>query len=305
MSTGTRERRMVDPAKPRSYYGQPVLKRPAWRPEVPYYLFAGGLAGASAGLAFAARLSGRDRLARVAIANAFAGIAVSPPLLIADLGVPRRFLNMLRVFKVTSPMSVGSWILASEGAVVTAVAAHEFLGVLPRPLGRALEGVAALLGMPLATYTGALLANTSVPVWHEARRELPFVFAGGAAMSAGGAALLFAPAAESEPARRLALLGVALEAGSMELSKARMGKTAEPYKTGAANRFEHAAMAGAAGGAAALIAGRSLRSRLLTRLGAVSIIAGALCTRWMVFRAGFQSADDPAYTVELQRKQLD
>src|SRR5437660_10347067 len=34
-----------------------------------------------------------------------------PPLLIKDLGRPERFLNMLRIFKVKSPMSIGSWCL--------------------------------------------------------------------------------------------------------------------------------------------------------------------------------------------------
>src|SRR4051812_49724673 len=134
-----------------SYYGRPVIKRPVWTPEVPIYFFFGGLAGASAGLAFAARLTGRKKLARVATANAFVGVAVSPALLISDLGVPRRFFNMLRVFKVTSPMSVGSWILAAEGGLVTVTAAHEVLGLFPKPIARVAGALAAVLGMPLAT----------------------------------------------------------------------------------------------------------------------------------------------------------
>ena len=105
----------------RSYYGQPVLKEPVWTPEIPVYFFTGGLGGASAGLAFLSELRGNDQLARRAWAASFAGLAVSPPLLISDLGVPRRFLNMLRMFKVTSPMSVGSWLLTAA-APVTGVA---------------------------------------------------------------------------------------------------------------------------------------------------------------------------------------
>ena len=170
----------MTPAEPRSYYGRPVIKEPIWKPEIPLYFFTGGLAGASAGLAFAARVSGNDKLARVAVGNAFAGIAVSPALLISDLGKPSRFLNMLRVFKITSPMSVGSWLLAAEGGALSVAAAHEFFGWFPRPLGRTAEAVAAFLGMPLATYTAALIANTAVPVWHAGRHELPFMFAGGA-----------------------------------------------------------------------------------------------------------------------------
>src|SRR4051794_21180413 len=159
---------MVPPAEPRSYYGRPVIKEPTWTPEIPIYFFTGGLAGASAGLSFMARLTGRKKLARVATANAFAGVAVSPALLISDLGVPMRFLNMLRVFKVTSAMSVGSWLLGVGGGFVSVTAAHEFLGLSPKPVARVAGALGALFGMPLSTYPAALVANTAVPVWHEA-----------------------------------------------------------------------------------------------------------------------------------------
>ena len=290
--------------KPRSYYGRPVIKEPVWTPEIPIYFFTGGLAGASAGLAFAARLTGRKKLARVATGNAFAGVAVSPVLLISDLGVPRRFLNMLRVFKVTSPMSVGSWIISVEGGLLTLTAAHEFLGWFPKPLARLAEAVAALFGMPLATYTAALIANTAVPVWHEGRRELPFAFAGGSAMAAGGAAALLVPS-EAGPARRLAIIGAATEAVAMEYSKRRMGMVAEPYSTGAAGKLEKATMACAGGGAAALVVAEAARNRRIGMLGSALALAGSLLGRWMVFKAGLQSAAAPQYTVGPQRQRLD
>ena len=97
----------------RSYHGQPVLKQPVWTWEIPLYFFTGGAAGASAGLAYLGELSGNDELARRAWAVALAGLTVSPALLISDLGRPPRFLNMLRMFKVTSPMSVGTWVLSA------------------------------------------------------------------------------------------------------------------------------------------------------------------------------------------------
>jgi formate-dependent nitrite reductase membrane component NrfD len=287
-----------------SYYGRPVIKQPAWTPEVPIYFFTGGLAGASAGLAFAARLSGNEKLARVATGNAFAAVAVSPVLLISDLGKPSRFLNMLRVFKVTSPMSIGSWLLAAEGGVLTISAAHEFLGWFPRPVARLANAVAALLGMPLTTYTAALVANTAVPVWHEGRRELPFTFAGGAAASAGAAALLLTDARHAGPARRLAIAGVAMEAASMRLGQRRLGELAEPYRTGTAGKLEKATKATGGGGGAAMLAGGLLGRRALTKAGAVSVLASALLGRWMVFKAGFQSAAAPEYTIEPQRKRL-
>ena len=151
-----------------------MLKPPVWTPEIPLYFFTGGLAGASAGLALARRgCAGNDELARRAWLNAAVAVGVSPALLISDLGRPERFLNMLRVFKVTSPMSVGSWVLAGSG-LTTTVARRRRVDrrACPRRSARPARGrCRRALGLPLATYTAALLANTAVPVWHEARRD--------------------------------------------------------------------------------------------------------------------------------------
>lgn len=109
-----REPRMVPEPEFTSYYGRPILKQPVWKqPDVPAYLFVGGLAGASAVLAEGAALTGRPRLRRVARLAAAAGSTLGAGALMHDLGRPERFLNMLRMLKVTSPLSVGSWILAS------------------------------------------------------------------------------------------------------------------------------------------------------------------------------------------------
>ena len=145
----------------RSYHGQPVIKQPVWSWEIPCYFFTGGLAGASAGLGYLCELSGEEVLARRAWAVAMLGIGISPPLLISDLGKPTRFLSMLRMFKVTSPMSVGSWILTVSGASTTVATAHVWLGLFPR-LSRVARPVAAVFGLPLSTYTAALVANTAV-----------------------------------------------------------------------------------------------------------------------------------------------
>ncbi|MGA8014466.1 MAG: NrfD/PsrC family molybdoenzyme membrane anchor subunit, partial [Candidatus Dormiibacterota bacterium] len=117
---GGGETRMVPDATPTSYYGHPVIKPPVWKPEVPLYLFTGGLAGGSALLTVGARLAGNDVLARRALLTGLVAVNVSPVLLIKDLGRPERFLNMLRVFKVTSPMSVGSWLLIGSGVMTSA-----------------------------------------------------------------------------------------------------------------------------------------------------------------------------------------
>ncbi|HVL26811.1 MAG TPA: NrfD/PsrC family molybdoenzyme membrane anchor subunit, partial [Acidimicrobiales bacterium] len=102
---------VVPPAEVRTYYDRPVIKPPVWKPEVPWYFFFGGLAGASSLLAAAAGVRGDAGLARAARRVAGVGAAVSPVLLVADLGVPGRFANMLRVFRPTSPLNMGSWLL--------------------------------------------------------------------------------------------------------------------------------------------------------------------------------------------------
>jgi formate-dependent nitrite reductase membrane component NrfD len=229
--------------------------------------------------------------------------AVSPVLLATDLGRPERFLNMLRLFKATSPMSVGSWILTACGSASGVSAACELLGVLPR-LKATAEAASAALGPALATYTAVLLSDTAIPVWHEGRRELPFVFAGSAAASAGVAGMLVAPAEEAGPARRLLLGGVAFENAAVALMERRLGRAGEPYKEGAAGALMRAAKGLTAAGA--LLAGiGGSRRRGVGAAGAGLVLAGEICLRWSVFRAGFQSARDPKYTVEPQRRRLE
>jgi len=300
--SSTRERPVVPPAEPRSYYGQPVIKPPVWTWEVPMYLFAGGLAGASAALARLAELRGNHVLARRSWAIALAGLSASPALLVSDLGRPERFLHMLRVFKVTSPMNVGSWILAASGAATSVAAADAWTGAFPRS-GRPARNAAAALGLPLATYTGALLSSTAVPVWHEARSLLPFSFAGSAAASAGAAAVLTTPARHAAPARRAALFGAALEAVATELSERRLGAAGEPYRRGAAGRFSRTAKACAAAGFGLMAAGGGRRPAHLA--GAALLVCGSVSKRWAVFKAGFESARDPRYTVGPQRERLE
>jgi hypothetical protein len=285
-----------------SYYGRPVIKEPVWQPEIPWYFLTGGIAGASSVLSLVARIAGNEPLAKRSLYIGAAADVVSPALLISDLGRPERFLNMFRVFKVTSPMSVGSWILgASSGASVTA-AALEAWGRL-RPLKYAAEAVSALTGAPLSVYTATLVSNTAVPVWHEARRELPFLFGASAVASAGAAAAIVVPPAEAGPARRLAIGGAIVENVVMQAMEKRLGMLGEPYHREEAGRYARAAKSCSLGGAALLaVAGR--RSRAAAAAGGALLLAGEVALRWSVFKAGFQSARDPRYTVEPQRARI-
>ena len=300
---GRREELMVPRAEFQSYYGKPILNEPTWQaPDIAGYLFLGGLAGAGGTIAAAAQASGRPGLARVMKVGVAGAAGLSLAALVHDLGRPARFINMLRMFKPTSPMSVGSWILAGFAPMSAAAAASEVTGKL-RPIGTAATYGAGTLGPALATYTAALISNTAVPAWHEGHREMPFVFASSATAAACGLGLLAAPAAETEPVRRLGAIAGMAEVSMSKLMEERMGLAAECYHEGAAGRLIRAAemltTAGAVGAAVAR------RSTLLRRASGAALLAGSAVTRFGIFKAGVASAQDPKYTVVPQRERLD
>ncbi|HEY6015332.1 MAG TPA: NrfD/PsrC family molybdoenzyme membrane anchor subunit [Gaiellaceae bacterium] len=281
-----------------SYYGRPVIKEPVWQPEIPIYFFTGGLGGAAAILSLAAELAGNHKLAKAARYWGAVGDNVSPFLLVSDLGRPERFLNMLRVFKVTSPMSVGSWVLVVSGGASSTAAALELVGKL-KPVKVAAEIVAAAFGPLLATYTATLVSNTAVPVWHEGRHELPFIFGFSAGASAGAACALVLDPKDAGPARRLAIGGVVAENLVMAAMEARLGFVGEPYHKGAAGKLNLAAKGLTAAGAA-LLTRRTSRAAQVA--GSALVLGGEMALRWSVFKAGFQSARDPRYTVVPQKQ---
>ena len=296
-----KERSLVGKADFRSYYGRPILKRPVWKWYIPAYFFTGGLSGASATLALGAQMTGNRSLRRTSRVVSLAGIVASTFFLVVDLGRPRRFHHMLRVARPTSPMSVGSWLLALFGPATGAAAVSEVTGVLPA-VGDAAGVVAGALGPAVATYTGVLVADSAIPAWHEARGHLPLVFAGGAAASAGGVALQFLSGDAAEPARRLAIAGAQVELGAKRGMEQRLGPVGEPYSEGVAGTIGRAAIQLTMAGAAALGFGRG-RPRL-ARLGGVLVTLGAAADRFAVFHAGIQSAADPKYVVSSQRERM-
>ncbi|MFF4417822.1 NrfD/PsrC family molybdoenzyme membrane anchor subunit [Streptosporangium sp. NPDC001559] len=315
------EEPMVPEAGFRSYYGQPIIKAPVWHePHMPVYLYLGGLSGAAATMAAVAGLAGTRRLALTARVTAALGAAAGAGFLVAELGRPERFLNMLRVFKPTSPMSMGSWILAAHSGATGLAAASVLAPLLPArrtpaflrapavaavlPVaGDAASAAAVITGPLMATYTAVLLADTAVPAWHEALKELPFLFAGSALASAGAAGMLATPRASAAPARAMAVLGAAAETAAGALMERRLGLVGEPYRTGEAGRRMRVARAlTVGGGLLAVVAGRS---RVLTALSGAALTAGALYTRFGLLAAGRASAADPKYTVVPQRLRLE
>lgn len=306
---------MVPDVQFTSYYGRPVVKPAPWKHEVAAYLFLGGVAGGSGLLAAGGQLTGRPTLRRNSRLAALVAVILSAAALVKDLGRPERFLNMLRTIKLTSPMSLGSWILSafSTGIGITAVAEIDRMTGERLPLGplravlRAVEGLAgleaAVFAPPLAVYTAVLLADTATPTWNAAHEDLPFVFVSSASLASGGLAMVTTPITEAGPARRLAVLGVVGDLLATRMMERRMDPiAAEPLQHGNAGRMlwwsERLAIAGGLG---TLLGGRH---RALAVASGLSLLAASALTRFGVFEAGIESAKDPRYTIEPQKHRL-
>ena len=309
-----------------SYYGLPVINRPVWEArEIAGYLYLGGLAGASSVLGAGAQMTRRPTLERGSKAVAAGAAGLSLVALIKDLGRPERFLNMLRVFKPTSPMNIGSWLLSGFVPATLAAAASELTGIATQ-IGVLASGVAAVLGPAVASYTAVLISDTAVPAWHEARREMPVLFVASAGSAAAGAGLLCASERDAGPARRLALATVAADlAVESRLERRLEPEVAAAYRETKAHRLLQSArvlsIAGAAGALIAALArpgsvasratraGTSRVPRSGTRRGlqaasGAALMAASACTRFGVFQAGMASAADPAATIGPQRRRI-
>ncbi|MCE0767117.1 polysulfide reductase NrfD [Pseudonocardia kujensis] len=300
---GGGETQQVPDATFTSYYDKPILNAPVWEaPDIAGYLFLGGLAGAASLLGAGAQATGRPGLERSAKVGAAVAGFLSLVGLVHDLGKPQRFLNMLRVFKVTSPMSVGSWLLAGYVPLAGAAAATAVTGRLPR-IGAAATAGAATLGPAVASYTAALITDTAVPAWHDGYPEMPFVFVGSGATAAGGLGLLAAPVAETGPARAMALAGVGLELATFERMERRLGLVGEPYSQGRSGAYVRVGKILSVTGAVGAVLGRG--SRIASAVSGAALVAASVATRGGIFHAGLQSANDPKYTVVPQRQRLE
>lgn len=289
-----------------SYYGMSVINPPVWEElEIAGYLFLGGLAGASSLLAAVAEATDRPKLARRSGLCASGAIALSLLALIKDLGRPERFLNMLRVIKPTSPMNIGTWILVVYSPLNLGASASR-VSDRWRRVGRLAGAGAGLTGTLVTSYTGALIADTAVPAWHEGHRELPFLFASSAALAAGGAGLILAPRSENSPAWRLALLGGLGELAMGQLYEQRLARAGVKRALdddGVAGRRMKLAKTLAAGGVlGAGLLGR--RSRLAAVGAGSALVSSSAFTRFGIFAAGMASAEDPRFTVEPQLARL-
>ena len=295
----------IAPQPAAGYYGMPALKQPQWSVEVPVYFFVGGIAGAASVIGAVGHFSSSDqRLIRNSRWLAAIGGLISPALLISDLGVPSRFLNMLRVFKIQSPMSVGSWTLVAFSNSAAAAAVFGELetrwphGAI-RFLTSASQITSALTGMILSTYTGVLIGATAIPVWNEHISMLPIHFAASGMASAASALEL---AGSTSPVlNRIAIGAAAVETAVGASIELRSMPASEPLRSGTSGRAMRAAglLSGPVPLALRLLAlGNKRRSRGLRRAAAISSLAGSLLTRWAWIRAGKASANVPAVPLQ-------
>lgn len=266
------------------YYGLPLLKPPVWTWEIPAYFFIGGAAGAAAVIGFAARITGAEaKLVRDARWVAAVGANLSAPLLITDLGRPERFLAMMRVFKLQSPMSVGAWIVAAFGGASTAAL------ILPGKLADVAAAGSAAAGLGMATYTGVLIGVTSIPVWATNATLLPIHFG---ASGVGSAVSILELRGNYTPALNiLGLAAAAFETLTGLSIETRNDAESAPLRggdTGALTRI-----GGVLSGPVPLL----MRffggdSRKIRRAAALSTILGSLITRFAWVEAGKASARD-------------
>jgi hypothetical protein len=272
-----------------SYHQIPLLKAPVWTWEVPAYFFVGGAAGASAALAGIAQLTGADEaLVRDARWIAAAGSALSAPLLVADLGRPERFLNMMRVFKIQSPMSVGAWTLAAFG---TASSASAFADLVQRKTnlpvklaGDASALIAAATGLVMATYTGVLIGATTIPVWREHVRLLPVHFG---ASALGSAVSLLELRGHDHAALNALGLGAAIfETVTGMTIEGTRDRASEPLRRGRSGTITR--LGGVLSGPIPL----ALRLLGARKGAAVSTLLGSLITRFAWIEAGKASTKD-------------
>ncbi len=290
-----------------SYYDRPVIKKSVWSWDIPAYYVIGGIAGCSMVLGGASTLLDRDDLPHL-VRNtrwvAVVGAGISSILLVHDLGRPSRFIYMLRVFRPTSPMSVGSWILTAFSSLAGVALLADFA---PRPfrwIGDTAAVLGGVFGLGLAGYTGVLVGNTVVPVWQRSHKVLPVLFL---ASAAAGAAALFDLWGGSE--RELKIAGVfgsvakLAELGSayaLENDLASVPEAIRPLREGFSGvLWQTGRVLSVAGLVLSIFAHRSRRIR---RLNAVVGTVGAACIKFGMHYAGQKSALNPRAVFHQQRQ---
>ncbi len=289
-----------------SYYGHPMLKQPTWIWSIPTYFYVGGVAGVSGAFSAAAQVFAPDSMRALVTHGrwvATVGGAISAGLLIHDLGRPERFLYMLRVFRPTSPMSMGSWILTTFSTCMGGAAILPLGPRFFRPFAGPLGLLGGVLGLGLSGYTGVLISQTAVPVWQESYRTMPVMFlASGTAAAAAFLEFFSFNRRETKAIERFGLIGKMTELASavvLERDANQITRVGRPLKAGLSGfLWQTAKLLTAAGIILSLTPGKSRSKRIASGLIGT---AGSLFLRFGIFYAGKASARDPRSSFDQQR----
>jgi formate-dependent nitrite reductase membrane component NrfD len=287
----------------------PVIHAPVWTWEVPLYFWVGGMASGASFAALAADIAGDEASARVARKVALGVVLTAPPLLIADLGRPGRFMNMLRIFKPRSPMNLGAWCLVAFSTASAGAVGADLLSA--RRSARFLGATEALLGSYLGSYTGVLLATTAVPVWARSRLFLgPIFIATATATGAGATRLTLAATGQSETHPTHVALA-RMEAGAIlaeltlsAVNERRLGDAGAALSQGSAGRRLRTAKTMVTAGLVLSTIARGRVRRPLQNLASVLYLGGGLAYRMAWVQAGKSSAQDDEAVARMARAKL-
>ena len=290
-----------------TYYDRPVIKKSPWAWDIPAYYYVGGATGVSVAFGAAATLLNRDGMPTLVRYSRWIGPVggiLSAFFLIHDLGRPERFHHMLRVFRPTSPMSVGTYILS----IFSSFAGLSWLTLFaPKSLqivGDLSAVLAGVFGLGLAGYTGVLVSNTVVPVWQRPHRIMPVLFLASASASAASIFdLLVCNEAEERAVGTFAIVGKAAELSAvfaLERTVATVPEAVQPLQDGFSGLLWNAAKV--LSGASLLLSLIAKPSRGVRITTGILGTAGALCVRFGIHYAGQRSAQNPRATFHQQRQ---
>jgi formate-dependent nitrite reductase membrane component NrfD len=300
-----------------TYFDHPVLRKAHWRWEIVWYFFVGGAAAGSSALATLAARGGDPadaELVRNGRYAALAGSIASSALLVKDLGRPERFLNMLRIFKLKSPMSVGVYTLVSfsTGAGFAALEQAREDGLVPLPVGplvalsRPLRAFTATVSTAfMGSYTGVLISATAIPLWYTGRRHIPAIFAcsaltSGAALQSLLLALFGGSPRTAKKLETIELVTSLAEAALLTAYERHAGELGAPLFTGKRGSRLKTWTVGLGIALPALLNLPAVLSRkpakhhrLRTIVASSLALAGGYVLREAFIEAGRDSADDP------------
>ncbi len=291
-----------------TYYDHPMLKQPVWIWSIPAYFYVGGVAGVGATFGAAAQLVAPDAMRSLIVRSrwvATIGGAVSAALLIHDLGRPSRFLNMLRVFRVTSPMSMGSWILTVFSSAAGAAAVLPFGPRLFRPLANVFGLIAGVFGLGLSGYTGVLISQSAVPIWQTSYRTTPVLFlASGTAAAASFFEFFSLNAREARATEWFGSIGKVIELAAvfaLEADARRIERVGRPLTSGLSGfLWQSAKVLTVTSAVISILPGKSRPKRVVA--GVLGSVA-SIFLRFGLFYAGKASARDPRASFQQQRTQ--